>query len=60
MRSKLLNIVSFRIPEELLKKLNATCEKRAISRSNLFRNALEKQLEPDGDARDGTNNVHCK
>lgn len=44
MRSKLLRQISVRLPDDLLEKINARCEEGAISRSSLFRTALENQL----------------
>lgn len=44
-KSKLLKLISVRLPEDLLQKIDARCEERSISRSSLFRSALEKQLD---------------
>jgi metal-responsive CopG/Arc/MetJ family transcriptional regulator len=47
MKPKLLNSISVRLPDELLRKIDAKCEANSISRSNLFRAVLEHQFEPD-------------
>jgi metal-responsive CopG/Arc/MetJ family transcriptional regulator len=45
MKPKLLNLISVRLPDDLLKKIDAKCEANSISRSNLFRAAIEDRLE---------------
>jgi metal-responsive CopG/Arc/MetJ family transcriptional regulator len=47
MKQKLIRSISVRLPEELMRKIDARCEANSVSRSNLFRAALEGQLEPD-------------
>jgi metal-responsive CopG/Arc/MetJ family transcriptional regulator len=47
MKPKLLNLISVRLPDDLLKKIDAKCEANSISRSNLFRAAIEDRLERD-------------
>jgi metal-responsive CopG/Arc/MetJ family transcriptional regulator len=47
MKPKLLKSISVRLPDELLQKIDAKCVASSISRSNLFRTALEERLEPD-------------
>jgi len=56
MHSKLLKLISVRLPEELLQKVDARCEERSISRSTLFRSALEKQI--DARAEGGSVGAH--
>ncbi len=46
MKSKLLRSISVRLPDELLQKIDIKCQASSISRSNLFRAALEEQFEP--------------
>jgi metal-responsive CopG/Arc/MetJ family transcriptional regulator len=46
MKPKLLKSISVRLPDELLRKIDAKCEANSMSRSNLFRAALEDQVEP--------------
>jgi metal-responsive CopG/Arc/MetJ family transcriptional regulator len=47
MKPKLLNLISVRLPDDLLKKIDAKCEANSISRSNLFREAIEDRLVRD-------------
>jgi metal-responsive CopG/Arc/MetJ family transcriptional regulator len=47
MRPKLLRSISVRLPDELLERVNRQCEEASISRSALFRTALEDTLDQD-------------
>ena len=47
MKQKLLRLISVRIPEDLLQRIDAKCEASSISRSNLFRTALEGEFQRD-------------
>lgn len=52
MRSKLLKCISVRLPDDLLKKVDERCGEKSISRSSLFRAALEDQLEAKQDTEE--------
>jgi metal-responsive CopG/Arc/MetJ family transcriptional regulator len=58
MKPKLLNLISVRLPDDLLKKIDAKCEANSISRSNLFRAAIEDRLERDTKVDLEENDVH--
>lgn len=58
MKPKLLRLISVRVPEDLLVRIDAKCEANAISRSNLFRAALEGQFQSDTERHPGINSDH--
>jgi metal-responsive CopG/Arc/MetJ family transcriptional regulator len=60
MKPKLLRSISVRLPEDLLEKVDAKCEASSISRSNLFRAALEGRLESDKKTNEGEGSLPCQ
>lgn len=57
MKHKLLRSISVRVPDELLVQVDATCEARAISRSCLFRKALEDEVKLEHKSSDSSQTV---
>lgn len=45
--TKLLKTISVRLPDELLEKIDRRCKEASMSRSLLFRTALEERIETE-------------